>query len=117
MSERIAAEKRAALTANIELQLREGHVDKAPLLRLLHLANERASGAIAQMADLNTDVDVIRKLQVEVRCFDLIVEMLEQAVQEGYEAMDALSASRREEIADLIGLNDDETDEALAGAL
>lgn len=117
MSERLALEARVNLTANLELQLREGHQDNAPLLRLLQLANAASASAISQMAEVSADdASTIRKLQTDIRVFDRIVEMLRDTVQQGAEASEILSLERREEVVDMIGLDDEfESDETLAG--
>jgi len=110
-TEQGALQHAVSLSAGIELQLRHGQ-GNAPLLALLDRANRASAAAIVRLADVNPeDPAAIRSLQNDIKAFALIVAWLAELVRDGFEAGDFLDLQRREDLADLVGLNEDEADD------
>lgn len=98
------------LSAEVEVQL--NHMkDGSPLLALLAKGRQRAAAAIMGLADADPEEPkVIRALQNEIKCFDLIVEWLTAVVTDGKDADRELSEEDRELAEDITDAADDAED-------
>jgi hypothetical protein len=59
--------------------------------------------------------DDVRACQLDIRCFDRILVWLKEIVTDGIEAGDELDADSRADIAETLGLTDDEADDVHDG--
>ncbi len=100
---RAAMKSRVFLSAQVEDQLTNMGAKASPLLRLLAIARERAADNIALLAYADaSQSEQVRSLQVDIRCFDRIVEWLKQIVAEGVDADHQLDAIDRDDMLEVI---------------
>jgi leucyl aminopeptidase (aminopeptidase T) len=108
----LAALNRAAnLSATVAVQL-DANASASPLTALLAKAQRHAAEALVAMADVDPEKPAdIRALQTDLRCFERILDWLKEIVAEGADAGDVLDMMNREDIAEVLGLNEDEADD------
>lgn len=110
-TQRAALERAVILSAEVEIQLTSR--DKTgPLLALLALARQHAAEALADLANMDLGDRSAANKQMDVRCFQRIVEWLREIVADGFEAELELSDAERYEINDeILGASEDAIDE------
>lgn len=110
-TQRAALERAVILSAEVEIQLTSR--DKTgPLLALLALARQHAAEALADLANMDLGDRSAADKQMDVRCFQRIVEWLREIVADGFEAELELSDAERYEINDeILGASEDAIDE------
>lgn len=110
-TQRAALERAVILSAEVEIQLTSR--DKTgPLLALLALARQHAAEALADLANMDLGDRAAANKQMDVRCFQRIVEWLREIVADGFEAELELSDAERYEINDeILGASEDAIDE------
>lgn len=110
-TQRAALERAVILSAEVEIQLTSR--DKTgPLLALLALARQHAAEALADLANMDLGDRAAANKQMDVRCFQRIVEWLRDIVADGFDAELELSDAERYEINDeILGESQDAIDE------
>lgn len=110
-TQRAALERAVIMSAEVEIQLTSR--DKTgPLLALLALARQHAAEALADLANMDLGDRVAANKQMDVRCFQRIVEWLRDIVADGFDAELELSDAERYEINDeILGTSEDAIDE------
>lgn len=110
-TQRAALERAVIMSAEIEVQLTSR--DKTgPLLALLALARQHAAEALADLANMDLGDRAAANKQMDVRCFQRIVEWLRDIVADGFDAELELSDAERYEINDeILGRSEDAIDE------
>lgn len=110
-TQRAALERAVILSAEVEIQLTSR--DKTgPLLALLALARHHAAEALADLANMDLGDRAAANKQMDVRCFQRIVEWLRDIVADGFDAELELSEAERYEINDeILGESQDAIDE------
>lgn len=110
-TQRAALERAVIMSAEVEVQLTSR--DKTgPLLALLSLARQHAAEALADLANMDLGDRAAANKQVDVRCFQRIVEWLREIVADGFDAELELSDAERYEINDeILGTSEDAIDE------
>lgn len=109
--ERAALQHAVALSADIELQLKDKQKPgRAPVLELLLMARQRAAMAVLAIAQARPDQPILN-LQNEVACFRLIVAWLSEIVAHGFDAAERLDEDDREDLALALGLSRDEAED------
>lgn len=110
-TQRAALERTVIMSAEVEVQLTSR--DKTgPLLALLALARQHAAEALADLANMDLGDRAAANKQVDVRCFQRIVEWLRDIVADGFDAELELSDAERYEINDeILGISEDAIDE------
>lgn len=112
--DRAAMQRAVELSADIEVQFTD-KTGKNPVMALLGLAQKRAAEAIVAIASVDPEnPKVIRGFQNEITCFALIVSWLREIVKDGFEASSLLDEQDRADLADAIGLTEDEAEQLLA---
>lgn len=100
-TQRAALERAVVLSAEVEIQLKSR--DKTgPILALLALARQHAAEALADLAHMDLGDKSAASKQMDVRCFQRIVDWLRDIVQDGFDAELELSDAERYEISDEI---------------
>jgi hypothetical protein len=103
------------LSAQIAVQL-DANAGASPLTALLAKAQRHAAEAMVAMATVDPeDPKAVRRLQNDLKCFDLILEWMEEIVRAGVELGDELDQASRRDIAETLGISDDEADEVHDG--
>lgn len=108
---RAAMQRAVTASAELEVELMATRGTR-PLLAVLAKARSRASDATVALSDVDPeDPKAIRKLQNEIKVFDLLIEWMTQIVAEGFEASDALSEEEIDDLAQSIGVTTEEAAE------
>jgi hypothetical protein len=104
MTQRAIAQRLQALSVEVEIQL-QARTGAAPLAHHLKRSRERMLEALYALADVDaTETETIRKLQMDVRMHDRLLEDLREIVAKGFEAGDYLDHEAAADIALAVGL-------------
>lgn len=100
---RLAQQRIVAASADIEAQLSILDGCRPVLIVLLH-ARAQAAEALAELAILPADasIELIRRLQHEMRRYDDIVGWFRKIVSDGFDYSQKITAEDREEMIDLL---------------
>jgi hypothetical protein len=102
---REAAQALLRLSVDIELQLQQ-RSGGAPLAHHLKRSRERALDAVYALASVEpTDAEAIRRLQMQFKMHEALLDDMKEIVAKGREAEDYLDSEEAEDIAQAIGLD------------
>jgi hypothetical protein len=102
--------RRRAVEQSAAIEVALKHEPNSPLLELLSRANATHAAAVAALATVDaSDANEIRELQANIKTLTLLTTWMHEIVVEGKEAGNLLDAEARDEMAEFVGLNEDDT--------